>query len=58
MDGAQWFLEYKEMLEEIRMDETGHCALKIMNLLQLGNLRSGHNLGKEGTSLCNHVGKV
>lgn len=31
------------------MDETGQCSLKIMNLLQLGNLRSGHNLWREDT---------
>ena len=40
MDGAKWFLEFKEMLETW-MDETGQCALKIMNLLQLGKIEKG-----------------
>lgn len=38
VDGAWWLLEFKEILEETRMDETRQCALKIMNLLQLGKV--------------------
>ena len=58
VDGAKWFLECNKMLEETSMHETGWCALKIMNLLQPGEIEKGADSIKGRYKYCNHVGMV
>jgi hypothetical protein len=40
------------------MHETGWCALKIMNLLQPGEIEKGADSIKGRYKYCNHVGMV